>query len=675
MSLFSLNKSVSKKTSFQLSIALTIILGIALAFFLLFIESKIMQNKKIALQELGATMVESISFAMSEGSTDVTPYVEQVSKQENLAELRIIPSNFVYENNESKMDEIEKKVNLSGEPIYLSEDFNNMEVFRSVIPIKANATCIGCHDGNIGNVMATMSIRYSMEETYANIYTERIIGIIIILVALATVIVLIPVLLKRIVLKDLFSSISFIKNLSQGNIKRNLEINREDEIGELEDSLNMLKDNRAKQAEIVYQMSKGNFNLDVNIISEEDVLGKALNEIKLSLINLSTDTRKLAEAAHNGDLNIKADEQKHEGDFREIVKGFNNTFTYLTEPIDEGCGVMFKMAEGDLTARMKGHYLGDHQTIKKSINNLADSFSEIITDVNNAVNLTRQASQQISASTEEMAAGATEQSSQSEDVASAVEEMTKTILETAENSTTAAKLSKDAGDEAKRGAGSVENSISGMKSIVKSTDSTGKVIESLAAKTDEIGKITQVIDDIADQTNLLALNAAIEAARAGEQGRGFAVVADEVRKLAERTTKATKEITETIKAIQSEAKEADSSMKEANDSVNKGMHLSEEVETVLQNIIIKSDAVIAQIEQVATASEEQSSTAELISKNIESINNVTNESAAGIQQIAKSSEELNSLTENLYKLVNKFKINSNIISGSMVRENGKLISS
>lgn len=674
MSFLNLKKSVTKRTGFYLSFALTIILGIALTFLLLFIESKIMNNKKTGLEELSTTMAASISFAMSEGSSDVSPYVEKVSKQENLVEVRILASNYIYEDNESKMDEQEKLVNKIGEPVYISEEFNDINVFRSVIPIKADETCIECHDGNVDDVMATMSIRYSMEETYSNIGTQRIIGIITILATLFAITLLIPVLLKKIVLNDLFSSIDFIKNLSKGNVKQNIEISREDEIGELTESLDILKNNREKQAETVCQMSKGNFDVDVDIISNDDVLGQAIDGIKTSLTHLASDTRVLSIAAHDGNLNVKVDEEKHDGVFKKIIVGFNDTFTHLTEPIIEGNEVMSKMAKGNLTVRMMGDYLGDHQLIKDSVNNLADSFSEIIADVNQTVDQARQTSQQISASAEEMAAGAMEQTSQSEDVASSVEQMTKTILETAENSTTAAKLSNDAGEEAKQGVNSVENSISGMNSIVNSTESTGKIIESLAVKTDEIGKITQVIDDIADQTNLLALNAAIEAARAGEQGRGFAVVADEVRKLAERTTKATKEITDTIKAIQSEANEANLSMKEANDSVNKGMTLSHEVETALKNIVTKSEAVISQIEQVATASEEQSSTAEQISNSIESINNVTNESAAGIQQIAKSSGELNSLTENLFNLVNKFKINTNLISDYQVRQNGKLIS-
>jgi methyl-accepting chemotaxis protein len=185
------------------------------------------------------------------------------------------------------------------------------------------------------------------------------------------------------------------------------------------------------------------------------------------------------------------------------------------------------------------------------------------------------------------------------------------------------------------------------------------IVEQLGTNSNQIGEIIQVIDDIADQTNLLALNAAIEAARAGEQGRGFAVVADEVRKLAERTTKATKEIAEMIKQIQSNTKLAVSAINQGAVEVEKGKELAQKAGDSLNQIIVEVDKSSMLINQLAVASEQQSDSSEQISQSIERISSVINESSVGIQEIARSSEDLNKLTLNLQDLISRFKISGN----------------
>lgn len=329
---------------------------------------------------------------------------------------------------------------------------------------------------------------------------------------------------------------------------------------------------------------------------------------------------------------------------------------YLQRSVQNLLEVMSKFANGDLTVSVNSEKDGDDiAELFEGFNSSVQNIAQIVIQVMQAVQATASSSSEISSSTEQMAAGAQEQSAQAQEVATAVEEMTKTILETSQNAVNAANSAEEAKKVAQGGSEKVIKNKEGMKNITSSAEKTGSIISSLSQKSEEIGKITEVIDEIADQTNLLALNAAIEAARAGDQGRGFAVVADEVRKLAERTTKATKEIAETVEAIQVESKDADKSMKEAHESVTMGMKLTEDVEDALNNILISIENVTSEINQVASASEEQSATAEQISKNLEGINNVTSESAAGIQQVASTAEDLSRLTESLKSLTENFK--------------------
>ncbi|MCA9003524.1 MAG: methyl-accepting chemotaxis protein, partial [Planctomycetes bacterium] len=216
--------------------------------------------------------------------------------------------------------------------------------------------------------------------------------------------------------------------------------------------------------------------------------------------------------------------------------------------------------------------------------------------------------------------------------ASAVEEMTMTAGEVARNSTDAANLAQETAQTAKSGQEVMEQTVDGMQQVSQAVMQAASIITTLGHSSDQIGEIVRVIEDIADQTNLLALNAAIEAARAGEQGRGFAVVADEVRKLAERTTKATKEIGDMIRQIQQDTKTAVNSMEQGTHKVVSGVELANKTGEALAKIYSMVNSTAGMIQQIAQAAEEQSVATRQIASDLESVTQTTRETTQGVTQ-------------------------------------------
>ena len=298
-----------------------------------------------------------------------------------------------------------------------------------------------------------------------------------------------------------------------------------------------------------------------------------------------------------------------------------------------------------------------------------DEIGEMAVSFNKVINNLRRIVGQITISTASVAGcsgklsttsdginkGALELSSQIEQVVTSMTEVSQTIMDMAKNASQAADASKNASETAAKGKKIVDTTAEDMQRIAQTVQEAAGTIEELGKSSAQIGEIVTVINSIADQTNLLALNAAIEAARAGEQGRGFAVVADEVRKLAERTGQATKDIAKRISAIQTAAGESVDAMKRGSDEADKGVGLAKEAIASLDTIVKVSTNAMDMVQRIAAATEEQSAATEEVTQTMESISGITKQFSASTQEITVSAVELDKLAAGLKEIAAFFK--------------------
>ena len=312
--------------------------------------------------------------------------------------------------------------------------------------------------------------------------------------------------------------------------------------------------------------------------------------------------------------------------------------------------------EGDLTKRVPAEGNDEIAQMGGYFNEFIEKLQQMIKKVAHVTDKVASASVELSATAEEISKGTDTLTSRASQTAAAVEEMNATVGQVAQNSGKAASLAQDTVKTAQHGGTVVSSTISGMQQLSEAVSNSATIISDLGKSSDQIGEIVRTIEDIADQTNLLALNAAIEAARAGEQGRGFAVVADEVRKLAERTTKATKEIGDMIRQIQHDTRGAVDSMQQGTQKVTAGVDLVNKTGEALSQIVRMVSESADMIRQIAVASEEQSVATQQIASDIENVAKVTKESSSGAHESAKASQDLSQLAVELQGIVGGFKI-------------------
>ena len=369
-------------------------------------------------------------------------------------------------------------------------------------------------------------------------------------------------------------------------------------------------------ANYVDRISKGDippkitdpYSGDYNIIKNN------LNACVDAVNSLVADAAMLAEAAKAGKLETRADAERHQGDFRKIVAGVNDTLDNVVGPINEVRRIMGAMAEGDMTQTITTHYQGDFDELKNAINQSVDKLSKTIAEVNTAADALSNAAGQVSATSQSLSQSSSEQAASVEETSSSIEEMSASINQNTENAKVTDNMATKSSAEAQEGGVAVKETVEAMKSIA--------------------GKIG-IIDDIAYQTNLLALNAAIEAARAGEHGKGFAVVAAEVRKLAERSQVAAQEIGQL----------AASSVK-----------MAERAGTLLDQMVPSIKKTSDLVQEIAAASQEQSQGVGQITGAMGQLNKATQQNASASEELAATAEEMGGQAQQLQQLMEFFKV-------------------
>lgn len=316
---------------------------------------------------------------------------------------------------------------------------------------------------------------------------------------------------------------------------------------------------------------------------------------------------------------------------------------------------MGNLADGDLTvkAQVTESITG---AIADSINYTIASLRDLVTNINRATEQVNKATGQAQSTSSSLLAAAEQQTKQIADTSTAVTDMTRSILQVSSNASQAAQVAQRSLQAATQGALAVRNSITGMNEIRTQIQETSKRIKRLGESTQEISEIVELISDITEQTNILALNAAIQAASAGEAGRGFTVVAEEVQRLAERSSEATKQISAIVKTIQTDTGGAVAAMEKSTEGVVEGARLSDAAGQALNEIETVTNNLAQLIQAISTATAAQTEVASTVSRNMQQIQSITTQTTDGTKQTAQSVGQLTSLAAELSNSVAGFKL-------------------
>ncbi len=328
----------------------------------------------------------------------------------------------------------------------------------------------------------------------------------------------------------------------------------------------------------------------------------------------------------------------------------------ITQPLADTLAVVRNIAAGDLTDQRRIERQDEMGALQQGVMGMAATLRELISGIRDSVTQMASAAEQLSAITEQTSVGMNGQKIETDQVATAMHEMSATVQEVARNAEDASQAASDADREARAGDAVVSEAVTQIERLSEEMLRSTEAMAKLESESNRIGSVMDVIKTVADQTNLLALNAAIEAARAGEAGRGFAVVADEVRGLAQRTQKSTEEIEQLVAGLQQGTQQVAAAMQNSHNLTESSVELTRKAGLALTDITAKVSNIQAMNQQIAAAAEEQGAVAEEISRSVINVRDISEQTATASDETAASSVELARLGGELQAMVSRFRV-------------------
>ncbi|MEO9801671.1 MAG: methyl-accepting chemotaxis protein [Reichenbachiella sp.] len=459
------------------------------------------------------------------------------------------------------------------------------------------------------------------------------------------------------IISSIEKSNDLLKDLALGELNQDkkLDVDSDDELGEMADSVNVLVDELSKKATFSKDIGEGNLDSGYQVASARDVLGHSLLKMRDNLKEVLDEVKEVVEEAGvAGNLSARIQTEKKQGGWKDLSESVNYLLQSVSAPVMAVNTIVNAMAEGDLTKRFNDQAQGDMARLSNNLNKALTNLNELLHNISDNANIIDESSAEMSVVSEEMntntkeiasaisemSGGAQSQVGKVDESSNLIEGILRSSNEMGDRAETINEAAKLGVSSSEKGLEMVNKVVFNMVDISEYSTKTHESIQVLTERSAEITRVLSVITEIASQTNLLALNAAIEAAQAGDAGRGFAVVAEEIRKLAEDSRNSAKEIEKLVNDVQTDTTEAAKIIDIMSKSVRNGEDASKEASEVFKEISDTSDKTFRHSQEILQATQIQVKDINEVVAITENVVVIAEETAAGTEQVASSATEL-----------------------------------